>query len=376
MAQHLILTSDKKQVSVAPGAKTEFSVTIQNLTTLLDDVALSVSGIDPAWVEVVPAHAPVFAQGEAAVRVIIKPPLDSAAAQAGIYPLQVTGRSQEQAGAQAAVNLDLEIQFIGDYRIEVGSGTPLNPLEATFPVKIRNEANASLTLRCTGADPQNAFWYKFDPFQINVPAGGETIAQLGIRSRQAVANAQQVTFSVSAQGEWAIGGSASYPAPAHQVSGQRGQAGPAILSVEIRPYPQEPGGQARYQVIISNPGPAAESAVLEGGSQEGLLGFQFDPSQVSLAPASRTAVNLLVWLAQNAANQPAQFYDFWVTARPQTPHTRPGSARARFNLPAVVPVKKRPAWVIPAIIAALLLMALCLVSVVYLVGQLRSFGGF
>ena len=354
MAQPIMLSSDKKQVTVAPGAKTEFSVTIQNLTTLLDDVAVTVSGVDASWVQVVPAHVPVFAQGEASVRVIIQPPLDPARAQAGIYSLQLSGRSQENPGQQASASLELEIQFGGDYRIEVGSGTALSAQEATFPFKVHNDANAALTLRCSGQDPQNTFWYKFDPFQMTVPPGGEALATLSIRARQTVASTQQVLFTLAAQGEWTASGTAPIAAPAHQVNGQWGQAEPTTLGVEIQPYPQDASGTARYQVVVSNPGPSAEAANMEGSSADGLLGFQFDPPQVNIAPRSKAAVNLLVWMAQTSAGS----LDFWVTARPLGARTRPGSSKARFS---GAPAKKRPGWLIPVIILAILLLLLCVV---------------
>ena len=109
MAQQILLSSDKKRVTAAQGARAEFGVTIQNLTTLLDDVTVTVGGVDASWVQVVPAHVPVFAQGEASVRVILQPPLDPARAVAGVYPLQVKGRSQELAGQEADVAIDFEV---------------------------------------------------------------------------------------------------------------------------------------------------------------------------------------------------------------------------------------------------------------------------
>ncbi len=372
MAQPIILNCDKKQVSVAPGAKTEFTVTIQNLTTLLDDVAITVAGIDPGWVEVVPAHVPVFAQGQASVRVILKPPLDPARAKAGLYSIQVNGASQETSGQQVSLSLALEIQFGGDYRIEVGSGTTLNPQEASFPFKVRNDANATLTLRCTGADPQNIFWYKFDPFQISVPPGGETVAQLGIRARQPALSSEMVQFTLSAQGEWTLSGAEAISAPAHQINGQWGQAEPTTLALTLHPYPQDASGGARYQVVVENPGTSIETATLEGSSAGGLLGFQFEPAQLNLPPKGKAAANLLVWVgktAPGAASQVSQPTDFWVTARPTSPRTRPGSNKARFTPPAQ---KKRPGWLIPLIIGAAILLLLCLVVAAFGYSYLSS----
>ena len=366
MAQQILLSSDKKRVTAAQGARAEFGVTIQNLTTLLDDVTVTVGGVDASWVQVIPAHVPVFAQGEASVRVILQPPLEPARAVAGVYPLQVKGRSQEFAGQEADVAIDFEIQFGGDYRLEIGAVKSTGAQEAAFPVKVCNEANAPLTLRLAGSDTQNAFWYKLEPFQLSIPAGGQGEALLTVRSRQSGLEAQTVSFTLTGQGEWTVSGGDSLGAPAHQVNGQWGQAAPTTLGVAVRPLSPAAGGPAQYLVQVSNPGPNPEAAGLEGSSADGRLGFQFDPPQLSLSPNSTAQSNLLVWQVNPAAGAGGQAVDFWVTARPLSARTRPGSIKAIFAVPAV-PAKKRPKWVIPVVVGGALLLLACLAGVVVLV---------
>jgi hypothetical protein len=374
MAQQFLLSIDKKRVTVTPGAKTEFNVTIQNLTTLLDDVAVTVEGIEISWVQVVPPHVPVFAQGEASVRVIVQPPVDPSRALCGIYPLQVSGRSQEQAGQQADTRVDLEVQFGGDYRIEVGSGTTSGGQEATFPFTVHNDANAPLVLRCSGEDPRNLFWYKFDPFQIAVPPGSVGTAVLSVRARQTGSEDQTVVFTLSAQGEWSAPGMAAITAPPHQVNGQWGQAAPTTLAVTIEPFRQDGSASSSYRVQVNNPGPQPESTNLEFSSAGGQLGFKFDPAQVSLAPLGQSASVLLVWLASGASGAAAvggQAIDFWVTARPLNPRTRPGSVKTSFSPPAA-PIQKRPGWLIPAIVIGVLLLLACVgIGVVFTILRTR-----
>ena len=75
MSNSILLSVDKKRVSVAPGASVEFAVTAQNLTTLLDQVALRVEGLNADWTQIVPPYLPVFGQGQATARVIVPRPL-------------------------------------------------------------------------------------------------------------------------------------------------------------------------------------------------------------------------------------------------------------------------------------------------------------
>jgi hypothetical protein len=279
--------------------------------------------------------------------------------------LQVSGKSQELAGQQADLSLELEIQFGGDYRIEIGQGPAGGGQEATFPFKVHNDANAPLALRFSGADAQNAFWYKFDPFQITVPPGGEGGAVLSVRMRQTASDNQQIGFTLSTQGEWTGNGVAAIPAPTHQVSGQWGQAAPTILGIAVHPYPQDNSGRARYQVVVNNPGTTPETANLEGSCADGLLGFQFEPAQLNLGPQSQAASNLVVWLTGAAAGAGQRALDFWVTARPAGARTHPGSMKASFALPAA-PIKQRPKWLIPAIVIAIIVLIACVVGVVLL----------
>jgi hypothetical protein len=361
MAQQIILSTDKNRVTVAPGAKTELSVTIQNLTTLVDDVSISVAGVDQSWVQVVPPHVPVFAQGDASVRVIFQPPADPLHALAGLYPLQITGTLQELASQPVDIAVELEVQFGGDYRIEVGKGTASNNQEAVFQFKVRNDANAPLNLQCSGEDAQNSFWYKFDPFQFTVPPGGEATSTLSIRSRQPASGGQTVNFTLRTQGEWPITGMSSIAAAAKQVNGQWGLGVLPNLSVAINPAQIEGTRGGKYQVVVGNPGLAPETVVLEGGSAGNQLGFRFDPPQLSLNPQSQAAATLTVWPTA-AVNTPGQTaIDFWVTAKTARGKVTSGSARAIMNV-GPMPSRQRPSWLFPVILGIVILISLCAIG--------------
>jgi hypothetical protein len=361
MATQLILSSDKARVTVSPGAQTELSVTIKNLTALVDDASITVSGIDKSWVQVVPPHVPVFAQGEASVRVIFQPPADPLHTLAGIYPLVIGGLFQEQDGDQADTKVDLEIQFGGDYRIELGKSSSVNNQEAVFPFKVRNDANAPLNIRCTGEDPQNAFWYKFDPFQFTVPPGSDTTITLSIRARQPAQDNRKIVFTLKTQGEWNITGMSSIEASLKQVNGQWEQAAQPNLILAINPPSIQDSNSGNYQLVVNNPGLATETVVLEGNTANGQLGFRFTPAQLALRPQSQGVATLTVWpLTANPAGQTA--IDFWVTAKSGSGKSKPASAQATFVHLVAAQVEKRSKWLIPVIVLVVCLMIICAIS--------------
>ena len=360
MATQLILSSDKNRVTVSPGAQAELSVTIKNLTTLVDDASVTVNGIDKSWVQVVPPHLPVFAQGEASVRVIFQPPADPLHTLAGIYPLQINGLLQEQDGELAGTQVDLEIQFGGDYRIELGKSSSVSNQEAIFPFKVHNDANAPLNIRCSGEDPQNSFWYKFEPFQFTVPPGSETTAQLSIRARQPAQDNRKTVFTLKAQGEWTITGMSSIEASLKQVNGQWEQGAQPALMVTINPPGIENSSTGTYQLVINNPGLTTETVVLEGSTANGQLGFRFDPAQLALRPQSQGVATLTVWpLTAGTAGQTA--IDFWVTAKSGSGKSKPGSTQASFVHLATAQ-RQRSRWLIPVIVLVVCLMIICAIS--------------
>jgi hypothetical protein len=360
MATQLILSSDKNRVTVSPGAQAELSVTIKNLTALVDDASVTVNGIDKSWAQVVPPHLPVFAQGEASVRVIFQPPADPRHTLAGIYPLQINGLLQEQDGDLAGTQVDLEIQFGGDYRIELGKSSSVNNQEAIFPFIVHNDANAPLNIRCSGEDAQNAFWYKFEPFQFTVSPGSETTAQLSIRARQPAQDNRKTVFTLKAQGEWTITGMSSIEASLKQVNGQWEQGAQPSLMVTINPPNLENSSSGNYQLVVNNPGLTTETVILEGSTAHGQLGFRFEPAQLTLKPQSQGVATLTVWpLTANPAGQTA--FDFWVTAKSASGKSKPGSTQASY-VHLVAAQGQRSRWLIPVIVLVVCLMIICAIS--------------
>ena len=185
---------------------------------------------------------------------------------------------------------------------------------------------------------------------------------LSIRARQPETASQQVVFALSSQGEWTPLATQAISAPLHTASGQWGQAAPTSLAVTVQAYPPGSAKSGRYQVVVANPGPAQETANLEGSSPDGRFKFQFSPPQVILNPLSQATVDLLVSPAVSLPDGADELLNFWVTARPLNPNTRPGSTRARFIRPAQPQKKKRPGWLIPVILLAALILLLCLCS--------------
>jgi hypothetical protein len=328
------------RLSVAPGASVELAVTVQNLTTLLDQVAVRLIGIDPAWVQVIPQQLPIFAQTQATARVIIGPPNDLAKSPAGIYPVQVSGASAENQGQEGETKTELEIQLVGDYQLRVeGSGTS-GGQEAIYPITVKNVANASLQIRFSGSDHGDALWYKFEPFQLIVPPGTDAEAKLTVRARPGSTKNNNVIFSLTAQGEYLLKGGGQTTAPVHQLSGQFTRAAPSALTLSLRAVSTGDNSAIVFEVRVGNPNPAPVTARLAGQGKTGSLNLEFAPPELTLAAQSYGRSMLVVRPTSALTSEVPHSETFQVSALIIEGEAQPASAEATFTPVVVTRVQK------------------------------------
>jgi hypothetical protein len=376
MPNQILLSVDKKRLSVAPGASVELAVSVQNLTTLVDQVAVRLEGIDPAWVQVIPQYLPVFAQGQATARVMIQPPRDPAQALAGVYPLRVRGTSQEYPGLEGEAAADLEVQLVGDYRFWLEKAETSGEQEALFPLKVQNSANAPLRLQFKGSDGAEALWYKFDPFQLLVSPGGAASATATIRVKHAAAAERTVVFSLTAQGEFGLGDGAAVAAAILKISGQFVQSAPTQLAILIQPPQAEAADRADYQVRIRNPGLAPVTVQLSGADRDNSLDFVLQPAQVVLPPQGEVSAILSVRVKTGLTPGARQTRVLSVTALPVNDGPPSVSAEANFVQVGTVPApvaKPFPWWMLVSALIALCLISVLIVAVIVQMNLLSLF---
>ena len=356
MAASILLSVDKDQVSVAPGASVEFSVKAENLTALLDQVALRIDGIDAAWVQIIPPYLPVFAQGTASARVVISPPSNPSRALAGAYALTIIGSPQEAKGDDAQAQLKLEVQMIADYQIRLSAVQQHSQIEAGYPLLVHNSANAPLTLRFGGGDKGEALWYKFEPFELNVPAGGDAASTLTVRSKQLTTDRRAIPFTVTADGSFALRGRSPVAALSHSIAAQFVQAAPAALVVTISPAQADGQLSAIYTVTVGNPGSTVVTVRLQAAADGTPLTFQLDPAQLSLGAQAEARGRLTVAASSPIASSERRPYDFRVAASSADGMVLPAVASGRF---VQVGAPKPFPWLLVFAVTFLALIILC-----------------
>jgi beta-lactamase class A len=290
------LSVNSSLLTVAPGADVEAKVTVQNLTNLLDQVEIHIDGVDPAWVELIPLVQTFYPLAPATARILIHPPQDLAQSVAGIYPLVIRSRLQENAGQEGRTTTDLEIQLVGDYEINLVEKEARATQEASYAIQVGNKSNAPLQLRLHGSDFAQALAYKFDPLVLSVPPANSGTATLTVRARQTVDQERTVPFSVSGQGQFMLNGGARVATASHETAGQFVQLPLPALAVWVEPPQIETTTKAKnqYEVHVRNPSPRAVRVRLTATDDSGNLDFQVKPSEFELAPEAESSATLII----------------------------------------------------------------------------------
>ncbi len=365
MTIQILLSSDKKRISVAPGATVELNVTVENLTTLLEQVTVRLEGIDSQWVQVIPQVLPVFAQSRATARVIVGPPQDPSRSTAGIWPLRICATAHEHPGQEGTAEAELEIQLVGSYRLQVAKASG-NENQAIYPIQVSNEANAPLTLGFSSADAAGAVWCKFDPFRLSVPAGGEATGSATVKPKRAGSETPVVDIEITAQGEYAIRGAAPIAAPALCAGARFPPVGMPARSLMLSLKTLEAvAGEARFQVQVKNPASEPLAVRLSAAGQENDLDFRLQPAELSLAGRGEASATLGIRPRVQAPQGQTLSRHFTVTAQPIKGGQSPVSAEGICDLAGQQAARPLPWPLIGcAVLLVLLILAGCLLALV------------
>lgn len=368
MSFQIVLAVDKPRLSIVPGASDQLGITVRNLTTLVDEVALRLEGIDPSWVEIVPAHVPVFGSNSSTASAVIRLPRTSALA--GAYTLSILAASQQSPGQEGSASAELEVQLSGEYRAALETAQGSGAQEAAYSIKVQNQSNAPLALTFRGSDPENALWYKFEPLQLTVQAGETGATMLTVRAKQWASQPQRVAFDVLSEGSYLLRGGAHFAAQPQHVAGEFLQSPAPTLSLRVRPV-REQDEQGLFEIDVANPGLSPVTVELTMDADPDELEFSFQPPRLILpAQGEGRAMLRLRAVRPGAAGQPG-VYQLSVAARPrgESDAVRPATAtftwRETLATPTPQPAPIPWLWLLLAVVLIALLLAL----VLYLAGN-------
>ncbi len=308
------VTLSRKALQIEPGQQGELTVTIQNLSEIVDQYIVEVEGLDRGWFTVSPPRVSLFPQDEEKVTVKLHPPLTAPAGRVD-FAVKVVSRENPVEWSRAKATLDVTPVFLFDLRLSPQRQTIIKG-DGNFTVELTNPGNVELTLNLSASDPEEGCTYRFRPAQATIEAGGTTDVALTVTPEQRPRDqAKLYNFTVKATPVGA-------PERARTSSGQL-ECQAQVVSLDIGLWPQRRSavGAGKFQVQLDNRGNTDLTLVLEGTDPEEACGYKFEPPQVTLGAGESRSLDLTVAPFGQPPAGEAKTYDFTVKAVPQeAPH--------------------------------------------------------
>jgi hypothetical protein len=182
MSEIIGLTLSSTKLETAAGESVETSLTIRNLSLIVDRYHITVEGLDPTWWTLsIPAFS-LFPRDQGEIKLTIHPPRDTEA-KAGSYSFRVKATSEANPDEVTIVEALLLLHGFVVYEIEM-SPTKITGRSGTYNITAHNLGNTDAVIVLEAKDPEEALLYSFDNDKVTVPAGGSSKIHLTVRPKK------------------------------------------------------------------------------------------------------------------------------------------------------------------------------------------------
>ena len=166
-------------LAVAPGDTAEATATLRNLGQTVDQLTITIEGLDPGWYTLPVSSVALFPNDQDKLRIVLHPP-EAAKAEAGSYPFQIKVSSQENPEEVATVDLTVEIRALPELELSI-SPQRVTGRKGLYQIVVNNPGDVGTTLNLEASDAEGMLRYSLRPETLTVPAAGRSESTLEVR---------------------------------------------------------------------------------------------------------------------------------------------------------------------------------------------------
>lgn len=170
------LLLDEPQQSVAPGARLQMTLIIENLADYEYPVSIELRGLDPEWAKSNRREAMLEPGLQTQAMISVRPPRSSST-QPGLYPLTIRVAVKED--PSKVLEAVREIDIVG----YAGLGVAMRHARSSdgFHLAVQNQGNTPLNLQLEGYQREDLLRFRFHPAQFVLPPGETQQVSLAIK---------------------------------------------------------------------------------------------------------------------------------------------------------------------------------------------------
>jgi len=157
-----------KSLVIRPGETVETKVNLHNLGQSIDQLNVSVEGLDSSWYTLPVSSVALFPNDKDELKIVLSPPKDIKT-KAGSYPFRLKVSSQANPEETTILDMVVAIQALPDIEINI---TPpsIKGRRGIFRVEINNIWDNEIQLNFQISDTSSALRYRVQPELLKIPA--------------------------------------------------------------------------------------------------------------------------------------------------------------------------------------------------------------
>ena len=144
----------EKHIYVEPGESFRATVTVRNVSGIIETYDLTPLGPALPWTNVLPPSISLFPGEEDSATITLRPPMSSAVV-AGDYVLGVRAQSQVDPACSASEEVLVSVEPFYRFETDISRSTFQVRTKANAQIKISNKGNSTMTYSVSAVDPEN-----------------------------------------------------------------------------------------------------------------------------------------------------------------------------------------------------------------------------
>jgi hypothetical protein len=174
VSERLVVELTPARIEMEPGGSpVEVTVTLQNLTDVVEQYTVELTGLDPEWYTAPVASVGLFPQDRDQVRISLHPP-KRPGVKAGTYPFQVIVRARDGRNERVIEGI-LDLRGYAAYRVDLTPRRQTARGKGAFRLQVANTGTADVRLGLDGHDAEEQGRVRFGrSAEASVTAGAKS----------------------------------------------------------------------------------------------------------------------------------------------------------------------------------------------------------
>lgn len=272
------LTLDKPRQLVAPGARMQLYLLIENTTGQEHAFEIGLSGMSQAWAKANWKEVIVAGGEQTEVKISVLPPRSSET-RPGRYPLVVRVWLKDDPNQLLEVVREIDVVSYAGLAVVASHGSQ----HGNYHIAIQNQGNVPMSVDLEGFDRRRALTYGFKPSSVDIGPGETIQASLRVRPvrRLGLSDDSMVDFAIIARSRDASGFQA-----------------PVAMTYDLDKAPAAVAGLALGGVTMAILGVILVTVVLGTLYLLKIWPFRKPVVDITSSPTSETAESTATWTAE------------------------------------------------------------------------------